>query len=151
MKENERVLPVEKLENILAFMPVPAMVFVDFYGFNDSALLEQAREIMPEATLETESTRHIFRLNQPSKEKILAIYRRFYGKTSISSKDHKSPGLELQSIHWNLDEYTSIVLTPNNVQVKCLEQEPECVMRLRQELVRTYVNLEIKVENYQHQ
>lgn len=140
-------LTVEKLEEILEFMPQPNHITVDAYGFDLSSITGGASDLLPEATLE-DPGRITFNVEDPSREKVLAIYKHFYGKTDVLSTEFESPGIELNSVGWYLEHNGHIRLTPRKVEAKYIGEEPAYFTRMRHALRGTNINLEIKVENY---
>lgn len=136
------------LERIMECMPPPSCASVRLYNFDYSHVVAQARRLVPRIKLFGYQD-VIFELTDPTKEQITDIYRRFFGKTSVTSPDFtSSPGIALQNIYWLSEDHTvQVNLMPDKVEIRCTIAEPDYVTKLREYLSGTNVCLEIKIEN----
>lgn len=146
----------ETLEKILGYLPEPTSVEVRLFGeFDYSDIARQFQGVSEGLEVETPGDL-VFRLKNPSKEKVLDMYRksrlpieegsRAYPpeldkKEEIEAWTHKQVleyaklqnRVALHRISWHLDG-VQIELTPYKMKIEYSGQEPEYISRMRKEL-----------------
>src|SRR3989338_3109743 len=139
-----------ELEKALKHLPEPLYAEVSLYGnFDYSALFQQAQNAMKGAKLKNGGGL-VFRLEDPSKENLINIYKKSY---ELRKNDQKTNGtkiqrrIDLHKAYWYSDNHVKIELTPWEITASYQGQEPKYISQMRQELVGTNVRLRLEVNN----
>lgn len=142
----------KNLEKILKHLPSPKHVEVALAGcFDYSDINKQVASVIPSLKLQVD-TELYFKLKNPSKEKIIDIYKKQYElryseTTSGRFERMNSKRINLDKISWYLRNDIRIELTPCGIKVEYIGREPKYVSRMRKDLANTGIELEIKAKN----
>jgi len=135
------------MRKVLKHLPEPTYAEVCLSGgFDYSSISQQAEELFPGIKLKNTGGL-IFRLDNPSREKILKIYEKSHRLEGI--RTHGAKSIKLHEIGWSiLEDKSEIRVTPSGVLV---EYPPHCcpptyISKMLEELATTEVNFRIKVE-----
>ncbi|HLC46794.1 MAG TPA: hypothetical protein VJI75_03560 [Candidatus Nanoarchaeia archaeon] len=132
----------EELESILTPLPEPFHAEVALYGsFDYSSIYSQAQEAVPSIRL-SDPGGLIFRLEKVSKESILNIYKR---SKEVEKRESTFKKIELRAVKWYLQDDVQIKLTPWEISVKYAGREPTYISKMRKEVAKTKVKLDIKI------
>ena len=137
------------LEKILKHLPEPTNIEVALFGnFDYSDISHQAQKTAGVKLKDAGGL--VFQVKNPSKEKILSIYKKSHEKRDeVIKADERR--LDLYKVWWHIQHadgythYTHIELTTWGVEVKYRAPEPDYILKMRQELAETNVRLSIKV------
>jgi len=156
-------MSVKDLEKVLKHLPKPTVAEVALYGgFDYSSISEQANKLIPGIDI-TDGGGLIFRLRDPTNDKIIDIYKRSTGQKeaesgqmtvsiigSAGAKETRKARpaiplrIDLHKVEWYLGNRVEIELTPWEVNVKYSGKEPSYITQLRHELSGSKVRFGIE-------
>lgn len=150
----EKINPSE-LENALMVLPEPTSVHVTIVS-SDYLLskLVKAGEKLVGVLLEDADNAVGAWIKNPTKQKIMYVYRDFYGKSELEHPDFLKPRLELCRINWHIEkpnrvfESEMFMVPEKGFDIQYWGEEPRYVSQLRQVLSGTQVPLKITANDY---
>ena len=128
----------ENLETILKYLPEPIEVEVTLSNFDYSNVHEQARKISKKLDLELKGLGHQpleARLKNPSKDKILKIYKGVDRKREVRLRTGEEDliFISFKEARWRLNGM-KIKLDPFEISVRCCTDIPDYINKMREEL-----------------
>lgn len=147
-------ISLEGMEKVLKHLPEPNSVHVSLTGkFDYSSLYSQAQEVNPDIKIGGGGGSH-FLLENPSKEKILNIYKKsgVLAEETSTQESYEDRRISFHNASWSLDdevhtEPVQIELTSYEVNVNYKGKEPAYISQMRQDLAETNVTLITKVND----
>ena len=141
MIETEEPISLKDMEKVLKHLPEPTQVDIALYNFDHSNAHRQASDLYPGLDLKPLGYQSLEgRLENPSKEKILRIYKSSLGRTGTEIDRRfivfRNAGWRLSKLNIKLDVFS--------VHVVCCDEIPDYIEKMREELKDTFVNYKIE-------
>ena len=150
-----KAITPNELESALEVLPEPQYAWVKLTGYTRQAsdILREAEGMVPGIKLERSGASIDALIKDPTREKIMDVYRSFYGKNELEHPDFTKPGVELFKVSWQLKKEggifeSEITMRPEGgFDIKYWGEEPQYISQLRQVLSGSRVRLEIVVND----
>ena len=134
-------MSISDLEKVLKYLPEPMKVEVTLCNFDLSDIKKQANELYSKLNLRDLGYQSLEgKLEDPSKEKILEIYKLNRERTGAEIDKRF---ISFKKAEWNLTNLV-IRLDPFSVLVKCSSDIPDYINKMREELKDTFVDYKIE-------
>ena len=154
------IITPNELEKALKVLPEPEYASVKLTNYDDQIthILREAEKTVPGVELSRIGGISIeeISLDNPTRERIMDVYRSSYGANDLGHPDFTKPRVELSRLSWDLrkeeNEQTfesQIVMSPEEgFGIQYWGKEPEYISQLRDVLSESKVKIEIVANDY---
>lgn len=149
MIETTNPMSLGDMEKVLKYLPEPTEVKVTLCNFDFSDVHTQASKIAERLEIKLDKIGYISietNVLEPSKEKILRIYRSNREKDPIEilMSDENYPRLiSFKEAEWDSKDLR-IKLDPFSIHIACCDKIPDYINKMREEIKDTFVDYEIE-------